>query len=139
MKCPRCETPTTVREVGDAKLDVCTTCQGMFLDRGELNKVAVPTDGDLEYATVDLDSFDHADRFGPTTCPRCESERMKKVEFNIHTHIVLDFCERCQGFWLDGRELDRINDEVRRLNEAARQVADPPMLWFAKFIWTLPR
>ena len=41
--------------------------------------------------------------------------------------------------WLDGRELNRINDEVRKLNDASAEVPDPPALWFARFIWSLPR
>ncbi len=63
---------------------------------------------------------------------------MKKVEFVIYTNIILDYCERCRGFWLDGRELGRINGEVRKLNAASRDASTPPMMWFAFFIWSLP-
>ena len=110
----------------------------MFLDHGELNKATEPTYGDLEFSTVDLDSFKHPDAHGPTQCPRCETTVMKKVEFIIYTNIILDYCERCRGFWLDGRELERINTEVRKLNAASHDTPTPPMLWFAYFIWSLP-
>ena len=117
----------------------CPQCKGMFLDHGELNKIAEPTDGDLEFSTVDLDSFQHSDDFGRAECPRCSGAVMKKVEFVIYTNLILDYCDRCRGFWLDGRELERINGEVRKLNAASRDAPIPPMMWFAYFIWSLPR
>jgi len=110
----------------------------MFLDRGHLNRVAEPTAGDLEFSTLEAETFQHDDAYGPTACPRC-GRGADKVEFNIHTGIILDHCPTCGGFWLDGPELDRINAEVRLLNAAASDGHEPPMLWFARFIWSLPR
>ena len=138
LKCPRCERDLTVQRVQGTNVHGCPSCSGIFLDRGELNRVAEPTPGDLEFSTVDLDTFDHLDAYGPASCPRCESSTMRKVEFVIYTNLILDYCEECQGFWLDGPELDRINEEVRKLNDAARDARTPPMLWFAYFIWSLP-
>jgi len=114
----------------------------MFLDHGELNKIAEPTSGDLEYSTVHMESFVHSDRFETTPCPRCGDVEMKKVEFNINTGIILDYCTLCEGFWLDGPELNRINEEVRELNDSVGEAGPrpaPSMLWFAQFIWSLPR
>ena len=139
MNCPRCGTTTGVKRVKDLEVPSCDRCGGMFLDHGELNRAAERTSGDLEFATLDVESFQHDDEFGPTTCPRCQDVTMGKVEFNIYTNIILDYCTRCHGFWLDGRELNRINDEVRKLNDASAEVTDPPALWFARFIWSLPR
>jgi len=139
LDCPRCGIATGFKRVKDFEVPTCDRCGGMFLDHGELNRAADRTAGDLEFATLDLDPLRHEDEFGPTPCPRCPGVTMDKVEFNIHTSIILDYCSRCGGFWLDGRELNRINDEVRKLNEASTEVSDPPMLWFARFIWSLPR
>ena len=139
MNCPRCHAELSETSVRDVAAQVCPRCTGMFLHRGELNKIAEPTDGDLEFSTVDLDSFSHADEHPETACPECPEAGMKKVEFNIYTGVVLDHCERCGGFWLDGDELTRINDEVRKLNEASEDSQEPAMLWFARFIWSLPR
>jgi Zn-finger nucleic acid-binding protein len=111
----------------------------MFLRSGELNKIAKPTQGDLEFSTLHEESFSHSDRYEPIACPDCGNATMEKVEFNIHTGIVLDYCAACEGFWLDGPELDRINDEVKALDEAAEPGPDTGMLWFARFIWSLPK
>jgi len=140
VRCPRCGVEFVTRSVHGIDVDVCERCSGMFLDHGELNRVAAPTQGDLEFSTVHGDSFEHEDGFGPAACPRCRDIEMKKVEFNIYTGIILDYCERCRGFWLDGQELERIDQEVRELNEgAAEGHEEPPMMWFARFIWALPR
>jgi len=139
VQCPRCECPLSPQQVRLTDVHTCPRCNGMFLDHGDLNKIAEPTDGDLEFSTVDLDSFEHTDDFGRAECPRCRDAVMKKVEFVIYTNIILDYCERCRGFWLDGPELERINGEVRNLNAASRDASTPPMMWFAYFIWSLPR
>jgi Zn-finger nucleic acid-binding protein len=128
-----------VRDHHGIRVEECERCNGMFLRHGELNKIAEPTQGDLEFSTLHRESFDHPDRFEPIECPGCRGGDMQKVEFNIHTGIVLDYCPACEGFWLDGTELDRINDEVKALDEAAEPGPDSGMLWFARFIWSLPR
>jgi len=137
MDCPRCDIELTTHSVEGVTRRMCGRCGGMFLIRGELNLIAGTGDGDLEYSTVSLDSFDHADRFGAAACPQCRTT-MKKVEFNIYTNIILDYCTSCSGFWLDSREIDRIRQEVRELDEASKDMPDPPMLWLARFIWSLP-
>ncbi len=63
---------------------------------------------------------------------------MQKVEFNIETNIILDHCLECHGFWLDAGELVRINEEIRELNSAAREVPDPPLTRLGQFFWNLP-
>jgi Zn-finger nucleic acid-binding protein len=63
---------------------------------------------------------------------------MRKVDFNIDTAIILDYCPTCRGFWLDANELTRINDEVKRLNEAGAEVPDPLLVRIAQFFWFIP-
>lgn len=139
MECPRCNVALNLREHRGVRVNECERCGGMFLHRGELNKVAEPTQGDLEFSTLHGESFRHDDSFGPILCPDCGAGPMDKVEFNIHTDIVLDHCAACGGFWLDGREYDRINEEVRDLAADAGPGPDSKMIWFARFIWSLPR
>jgi Zn-finger nucleic acid-binding protein len=139
LSCPRCDTALSSRTIRDAEVQVCTGCNGLFVHRGELNKIAEPTEGDIELSTLDQESFSHEDRYPAATCPECRQAPMDKVEFAIYTGIILDHCTACGGFWLDGQELERINDEVRRLDRQAPQGSEPTMLWFARFIWGLPR
>jgi Zn-finger nucleic acid-binding protein len=138
VNCPRDRSPLTETTVHDVQVPLCTTCGGMFLDRGELNRIAEPTAGDLEFSSVDRDTFDHQDEYGPIECPRDSGVMMRKVEFLMATNIILDYCDRCFGFWVDGRELARINAEVKDLNEAARTVEDPALVRLSQFFWNLP-
>lgn len=138
MRCPEHDVDLEKVGVSGAEVDRCPVCGGMYLDRGELDKVAGPHSGDLEFSTVDLDSFDHEDDHGVIHCPLDTGLPMKKVEFNIYTNVILDYCEHCRGFWVGAGELTRINEIVEDLDEAEHEVPDPPMVWFAKFLWGLP-
>ena len=124
--------------IHDVDVSICPDCGGLLLERGELNRIAEPTEGDLEFSSVDLDSFQHEDEYGPIHCPRDTDTLMRKVEFVVETNIILDYCDRCQGFWIDGRELTRINAEVAELNRAAAEVSDPPLVRLSQFFWNLP-
>jgi Zn-finger nucleic acid-binding protein len=137
MNCPHDHSPLEKKEIHRTSVDTCPTCGGMLLAHGQLNQVADPTPGDLEYSTVDLDSAQHADKYGTIHCPRDDSA-MVKVDFNVDTSIILDYCRSCQSFWVDGGELARINDEVQQLNEAGTSVPDPLAVRIAQFFWKLP-
>jgi uncharacterized protein len=49
MKCPRCETaPLAERERDGIVIDVCSSCRGLWLDRGELEKLIARASRDYE-------------------------------------------------------------------------------------------
>jgi hypothetical protein len=49
MKCPRCETAVLdERERSGMTIDVCTSCRGVWLDRGELEKLLALAKRELE-------------------------------------------------------------------------------------------
>jgi Zn-finger nucleic acid-binding protein len=51
MKCPVCNTPDLLMtERQGIEIDYCPTCRGVWLDRGELDKLAVRGDEDLAAA-----------------------------------------------------------------------------------------
>ena len=39
MKCPSCSTPLTMSERQGIEIDYCPSCRGVWLDRGELDKI----------------------------------------------------------------------------------------------------
>lgn len=137
MNCPHSDSPLETKEINHTSVQTCPKCGGMFLEHGQLNQVAGDTPGDLEYSTVDLDSGQHADNYGTINCPR-DNTPMVKVDFNVDSSIILDYCKTCHGFWLDGGELARINNEVKELNEAGTEVPDPLLVRISQFFWKLP-
>ena len=49
MKCPRCENTTLdERDRDGVTIDVCTTCRGVWLDRGELEKLIARTTAEFD-------------------------------------------------------------------------------------------
>jgi Zn-finger nucleic acid-binding protein len=137
VNCPRDSAALELKTVGKANVQTCPSCSGMFLEHGQLNAIADPTPGDLEFSTVDLDTFQHDDGLRQISCPR-DGVAMRKVDFNIESNIILDYCPTCHGFWLDANELALINDEVKRLNEAGAEIPDPLIVRIANFFWSVP-
>jgi uncharacterized C2H2 Zn-finger protein len=45
LECPRCETKMRKIKKHDVILDVCKTCNGMWLDDNEINKLIALTNG----------------------------------------------------------------------------------------------
>jgi uncharacterized protein len=39
MKCPMCQEPLTMSERQGVEIDFCPKCRGVWLDRGELDKI----------------------------------------------------------------------------------------------------
>jgi Zn-finger nucleic acid-binding protein len=91
--------------------DMCESCGSLWLDAGELDKMAFKVDGSIEYSSKDKvrDVSEPAKK-----CPRCDDTTLGKVSF-IGSDIVLDRCTNCGGFWLDGGELDLINKELEEI------------------------
>ena len=42
MKCPACETLLSMTERQGVEIDYCPSCRGIWLDRGELDKLLAP-------------------------------------------------------------------------------------------------
>ena len=48
LRCPSCDGPMQVAERRGVLIDVCRECRGVFLDRGELDKLLDVAEGDAE-------------------------------------------------------------------------------------------
>ncbi len=89
--------------------DICEACGSLWLDAGELDKMAFEVDGSIEYSSRDKTQGAGARQ---KDCPRCDDTKLEQVYFIGCQDIVLDRCSNCGGFWLDGGELDLINREL---------------------------
>jgi Zn-finger nucleic acid-binding protein len=92
--------------------DICEACGSLWLDAGELDKMAFQVEGSIEYCTEDK-----AEGISEPTksCLRCKDTTLDKVFFIGYSDTVLDHCRNCSGFWLDGGELDLINKELQEI------------------------
>src|SRR6266568_1469236 len=133
MNCPRDGAALETKSIGDTPVGICPRCGGMYLSEGQLNRIVQPEHGDIEFSTVDRDSFEHEDDHGAIDCPK-DGTTMRKVDFNVETSIILDYCTKCRGFWIDGGELARIREEVKNLDEAGDEVPDPLLVRISQFL-----
>jgi Zn-finger nucleic acid-binding protein len=92
--------------------DVCDACGGIWFDVGEMDAMVLQL-----YESVEKASRDRAEGVSepPRKCPRCKNQWLDKVFFLAYSQILLDHCEKCHGFWLDGGEFKRINRELADL------------------------
>ena len=102
MKCPRCETSElTERDRDGITVDLCASCRGVWLDRGELEKLIARATRDLDEAAERgydrRDSRDSAPPPSPVRGDRRDSTPPRGVQYDDrdrHRH------KRKRG-WLD--------------------------------------
>jgi len=116
MKCLNCDQEMMNNLVqvkaNQISYDICEACGSLWLDAGELDKMAFQVEGSIEFCSKD--SAENAP--GPAKkCQRCEDVALEKVSFIGTDDIVLDHCKNCGGFWLDGGELDLVNKELQSI------------------------
>ncbi|MGH9536037.1 MAG: zf-TFIIB domain-containing protein [Terriglobales bacterium] len=112
MQCLNCGTEMINNRVrtkdNEITYDMCEHCGSLWLDRGELDKMAFQVQGSIEFCSEDPSEQQDA----PRKCPRCDNAHLSRVRFLGATDIFLHHCQSCGGFWLDRGQLAQINDEL---------------------------
>ncbi len=106
ITCPKCSTVLDRQLVAQVEVDLCPSCGGIWLDRGELQRLHQSA----QLADVDvLKRFAGENRRVPPTsravklpCPVCEG-RLVALELG---EVAIDVCDACRGIWLDRGELE---------------------------------
>lgn len=114
MKCPVCNTSLVQTKRSGVQMEICPSCQGMWLTRQELTALEdeIFDFGDDEKGSLMLGSE-------PTMlkCPQC-GKALKSFQYRLYD-LDMDFCEDGHGFWLtadeDKRVLDLMKKEERNL------------------------
>ena len=104
LHCPACGANLQPCDLGQVEVDECTTCNGLWLDHGELEQLA-----DLKQLPPRLLSVRKINKMalrpeGTRPCPRCS----KILVGTLVKGVRLDLCADCQGMWLDQGELNEI-------------------------------
>jgi len=113
MNCPRCKTDLTKEIImsssGSIEIDKCASCEGLWFDNGELShfeKLIEPTL--LEIKNIPSKEI----QMIQLHCPMCEDHpAMLKRSHPRDKNVVIDYCKKCKGVWLDYGELDAIQKE----------------------------
>ena len=104
MQCPKCKSTPLKRGKITAKqlvLDQCSTCKGMWFDKGELiTLLGAKAKNDFVMPKFSIEVPD-------SKCPRCHDSL---YEFCYpKTLILVDGCKQCEGVWLDSNEWKAIS------------------------------
>lgn len=116
MECPRCESKPALTQVSldeHIVVDACRGCKGIFFEADELGGFLKLSKDLPNYAAL----LQAAKASFP--CPHCE-HTMKEVRYVPEKDLEVDYCEGCEGMWLDGGEIGMARDmaeaqEVRKL------------------------
>jgi Zn-finger nucleic acid-binding protein len=110
--CLKCTSVLDKARVDDIEVDLCPACGGLWLDHGELERVARKMASEIERLRRML-----ATHSGPPavpsevqgSCPACQGEVFETTLGAIR----IDFCKRCKGVFLDRGEIDAAIDAVK--------------------------
>src|SRR5665213_3603839 len=109
MKCPVCSTDLTHAKRSGVQMEICPSCQGMWLTRQELTQLEdeVFDFGDDEKGSLMLGA-------DATTlkCPQC-SKALKSFQYRLYD-LDMDFCEDGHGFWLTADEDKRVLELMKK-------------------------
>jgi Zn-finger nucleic acid-binding protein len=116
MECLNCDQELiqhTIRTTDqEVRYFLCPTCESLWLPKGQLDRMADQVEGSVELSTRTDAS---ADVNPSRPCPSCQAGPMKTVHFLEYSDVLLNYCEHCEGFWLDEHELDEINEELNKI------------------------
>jgi Zn-finger nucleic acid-binding protein len=102
MQCPNCKTDKlSGMEINNVNIDICRKCKGMWLDKGELEKIIFTKAGNFEMPS----DAKQKERI----CPRCE--QLMFEFYYPQTSCLIDMCKKCRGIWLDYKELREIKEK----------------------------
>lgn len=106
MDCPVCKNePTIVLELNEIEIDYCLSCNGIWLDTGELELLLE----DNTETKIFLNSFtlDNKTKEKKLRCPIC-NKKMDKVQVVGGKEIRIDKCKYNHGLWFDSGELEDV-------------------------------
>jgi uncharacterized protein len=136
MKCSKCKVELKSSDLGEYGLviiDVCPSCEGVWFDKGELDRLDDSVWTDVESVDFKKGSSQHKN----ATCPKC-SNNLEALTPKDAGEVVVDRCVSCGGFWLDKGELDKMRDVADDVDTQKRENAvtlqRPPDWSFLKWI-----
>jgi len=121
VNCPRDGSVLAQAHVLGIELDKCHACDGLWCDRGELERLRDAKLTEVEEAIERKYGSPKplpGEVAGHMRCPRCGDARLLSYRYTYVSPVTVDRCERCHGIWLDKGELSAIVGEKKALDQA---------------------
>ena len=120
MKCPKCAALLSPLPAADVTLDKCHSCDGIWLDYGELKKLRESGTQGIEQElekqfgnpAAPMQNLD-----GYLRCPSCEDSGLRTIYVSYVKPVRVDRCPSCYGMWLDKNELDTLLQDKQQLDD----------------------
>jgi len=125
MKCPHDGTTLAPVHILNVQLDKCHKCDGIWFDRGELERLRdanIPDIEELLEQKYGDPEFESGEVDGYMRCPRCGDARLQRQQYTYLNPVVIDRCERCLGIWIDDSELNAIIGEKKTLEQSEEKL-----------------
>lgn len=136
VACPRCNTHMQeMPYVPEARLliDRCPSCEGVWLDGGELPMLARVPDGvdstKVRLARAIWEMRQQAGLTTPLSCPKCEKGG-SMYAMNTSEKVTVDFCGGCGGVWFEKGEAGRmveLSSDIPDFDKVVDQARDTDM------------
>jgi Zn-finger nucleic acid-binding protein len=94
-----------VLELEQIEIDYCTSCEGIWLDAGELELLLETEQERARLLNLLIENNSVKEK--SYRCPIC-SKKMKKVFVGEERKILIDKCKKNHGLWLDKGELKSV-------------------------------
>lgn len=107
MICPVCKEPMVVLELDQVEIDYCTSCEGIWLDSGELELLFETEDERKKLLDTLHEDPEHPEK--QYKCPIC-NKKMVKVYVGEQKEVLIDKCKKEHGLWFDKGELKSVVD-----------------------------
>lgn len=112
--CPACGTKLDLYSMLRIKFEGCPKCYGMWLERDELRKLKDRVGiGELRWLNCEIENIEQTAVIqSKRVCPKADRGNLLSVLFG-KTSVVLDWCPKCHGIWLDRGEYDKVIQYLR--------------------------
>jgi uncharacterized protein len=110
MRCPVDQTDMMVMEYKQIEIDFCHKCSGIWFDRGELELLMKSATSNSPGIPALGGAAEETKSYGKRKCPIC-GKKMKELGIG-ETKIEVDVCQKGDGIWFDGGELQEFLKQV---------------------------
>ena len=103
--CPECGDIelTPFKVAGNVEVDGCPHCKGIWFEKGEIGSFAKFSEDIPNFKNILKTSKESGKH-----CPECRL-KMKEVKYSQSSDLMVDYCEKCSGVWLDSGELGELS------------------------------
>ncbi len=102
MRCPVCDELMIVLELEQVEIDYCISCEGIWLDSGELELLLEEASGKDELFSSFITQQTSNEKI--IRCPIC-FKKMEKIIVGEENKVLLDRCKNQHGIWFNKGEL----------------------------------